>query len=99
MENLQEKKKYSDRKVIDYLIGGFCLHLYHKLTEMPYCSKQNNKDQPEIKNLTPEEKEFRSKIKFFKLTIKKGFFGSRQIWEMRDKPLSDQELDDFFKIL
>lgn len=44
-----------------------------------------------------KEKEFRFKIKYFRLTIKKGFFTTTKIWEMREKPLTEEELESFFK--
>jgi len=36
----------------------------------------------------------KSKIKYFKPTITEGFWGKTVKWEMRDKPLTDQELED-----
>lgn len=40
-------------------------------------------------------KETRNKVRHFKPTIHDGFWGKRVSWEMRDRPLTDQELKDF----
>lgn len=94
MNNIsRHKKDSSDRGIIDCLIGGLYLHWHYKLSENQNFNKEDVKPKP----LTQEEKELRLKIKFFKLTIKSGFFCNTKIWELRDKPLSDKELNDFFK--
>ncbi|WP_166919852.1 hypothetical protein [Flavobacterium poyangense] len=95
MEKLQEKKDSSDTKIMDLLIGGLGLQVYDLLGKKRPDKRQDVKDET-YNNLTQEDKEFRLKVKFFKVTIKKGFFGSIQIWEMRDKPLSDEDLESFF---
>ena len=38
----------------------------------------------------------RLKVKFFRLTIKSGFLYDTHIWQMRDKPLTEDEVDSFF---
>ena len=44
----------------------------------------------------PREKEkiIMKQIKYFKPTIKHGFWGKTITWEMREKPLTDKELED-----
>lgn len=37
------------------------------------------------------------KMKYFKPTIHDGFFGESVSWELRDKPLSDQQLNEIIK--
>lgn len=94
MDNIsRQKKDSSDRGIIDCLIGGLCLHGLYKLSE----NQNFNKEDIKPKTLTQEEKELRLKVKFFKLIIKSGFFCNTKIWELRDKPLSDKELNDFFE--
>lgn len=83
-----------DNKVLQFLIGGGLLALAQliKNKEIILCAE----DQPDNKKVNTEQKEFRLKIKFFKLTIKEGFFWNTPIWEIREKPLSDEELENFF---
>ena len=49
----------------------------------------------EISGSSREQQEMiKSKIKYFKPTIIEGFWGKTIKWEMRDKPLTDKELED-----
>ncbi|RUT67757.1 hypothetical protein D0817_24655 [Flavobacterium cupreum] len=84
-----------DNKVLQFLIAGGLLPLaqFIKNKEIIPCSK----DRPDNNKVTTEEKEFRLKIRFFKLTIKEGFFWNTQIWEIREKPLSDEQMENLFK--
>ncbi|TEB40991.1 hypothetical protein D0809_27795, partial [Flavobacterium circumlabens] len=61
-----------DNKVLQFLIAGGLLPLaqFIKNKEIILCPE----DQPDINKINTDEKEFRLKIKFFKLTIKEGFF-------------------------
>jgi hypothetical protein len=42
-----------------------------------------------------EANKLREKIKYFKPTITTSIFGRRVSWELRDKPLTDEELAKF----
>lgn len=44
-----------------------------------------------------EKKKLREKIRCFKPTVTESAFSKSISWEMRDKPLSDEELDEFMK--
>lgn len=48
-----------------------------------------------IKERASREKSLRNKIKYMKPSIKEGFFGNTVTWEMRDKPLTKEELKSF----
>lgn len=41
--------------------------------------------------------EKRNKFKYFKPIIEEGIFSNKTTWVMRDKPLSDEFLDEFLK--
>lgn len=43
------------------------------------------------------QKEARNKLKYFKPIIEEGLFFNKTTWAMRDKPLSEEQLDDFIK--
>lgn len=51
--------------------------------------KQNNS-----KN---EKQKARNKLKYFKPIIEEGMFSNKTTWVMRDTPLKEEELDEFFK--
>ena len=42
-----------------------------------------------------EKKKLREKVRYFKPTLVEGFWSKEIRWEMRDKPLTDDELDAF----
>lgn len=50
-----------------------------------------------INDRRTEEKRMREKIRYFKPTITEGVLSNRTSWEMRDAPLTDEQLDSFMK--
>ena len=47
-----------------------------------------------ISNRVSERQQLKNKIKHFKPTIHEGVFLTTMSWELRDKPLSEQELNE-----
>lgn len=41
-----------------------------------------------------KEKKIRTKLKYFTPSIKEGFFGNTVTWKLRDKSLTDEQLDN-----
>lgn len=50
-----------------------------------------------IKNKIEQRQHLKTKLKYFNPTIKQGWFGKTITWTMRDKPLSDEQLEEFDK--
>ena len=46
----------------------------------------------EVLACPPQEDRNKNKLKYFKLTITEGFWGSKITWEEREVPLTDEEL-------
>jgi len=72
------------RKLFGYIVVGLLGYLLVVLI-----SKQNN-------SRNQKQKE-RNKLKYFKPIIEEGMFSNKTTWVMRDTPLREEELDEFFK--
>lgn len=83
-EEREPKKLDWKMKLLLVLITPFAVFYVKKLADS---ARINRKE---------EEKE-RRKIKFFKPTITEGFFSNKVKWEMRDAPLTDEQVNEFFK--
>ncbi len=48
-----------------------------------------------LKAIIQDQMDLREKVKYFRPTVTRGFWGKKVSWEMRDRPLTEKELDAY----